>query len=487
MVLMGVGIRIRSMDVLFPTGHHSYIMSRSEVKSSSFRPSSIAFWSALFLLTTLSNIPAAAQTAPGAKLLTAFFDFDQNDPATFVIVDLGTNTVTKTIPLAFADANSISLSPDKTLAYVSHREQDIISVIDLESETLIGTIFIVTWPGEIYHTPDGSRAFVTSGESNRVRIVDLNTGTIIKSLVVANNPWRIQPSPDGKTLYVSGTLKMFIGVIDVATEEVVSTIEYGGDGWTPALAVSPDGNVMYFSGFPYSSWQSQFWAYDLDPTSSTFETVIQTLNMPAGTFGWFWDIKFAPDGTYAYAVIQTPPQGGDLDMGELVVIDTATHTYGNIDLVGRRSYRVEFLPDGSLAYVTNHREKSISIIDTSTYTVTETIHFQGEPGPMKLLAEDVATDIKTESSLPEGYTLHQNYPNPFNPSTTITFEIPEANHVTVTIVDALGRVVRTLMDQHASAGKRALHFEADGLAGGTYFVRLAVPEGQQTIKTILLK
>ena len=81
-------------------------------------------------------------------------------------------------------------------------------------------------------------------------------------------------------------------------------------------------------------------------------------------------------------------------------------------------------------------------------------------------------DVKKEEGVPTEYSLSQNYPNPFNPSTEITFAIPKASHVTLAIVDALGRVQALLVDGEKSAGRYSVSWNASNFPSGIYFYRL---------------
>lgn len=74
--------------------------------------------------------------------------------------------------------------------------------------------------------------------------------------------------------------------------------------------------------------------------------------------------------------------------------------------------------------------------------------------------------------LPDGWTLESAYPNPFNPSTTIVYHAPEASRVLLTVHDALGRRVATLVDGIVPAGKHETTFEGKGLASGVYLYAL---------------
>jgi hypothetical protein len=80
----------------------------------------------------------------------------------------------------------------------------------------------------------------------------------------------------------------------------------------------------------------------------------------------------------------------------------------------------------------------------------------------------------TESSTPKPVTfgLEQNFPNPFNPLTVIRYQLSVQSRVRLTIYDALGREVTTLVDQFQEAGFRSVRWDASSVASGVYSYKL---------------
>jgi hypothetical protein len=101
----------------------------------------------------------------------------------------------------------------------------------------------------------------------------------------------------------------------------------------------------------------------------------------------------------------------------------------------------------------------------------------------------IATVTPTANSVivPDAYALHQNYPNPFNPNTTISYDIHEAGHVTLTVFDILGREVMTLVNQEQPAASYTLEFNASTLSSGIYFYQLKVNDFSDLKKMVVLK
>ena len=91
------------------------------------------------------------------------------------------------------------------------------------------------------------------------------------------------------------------------------------------------------------------------------------------------------------------------------------------------------------------------------------------------------------SEAPEAFALAPAYPNPFNPTTTLTLTLPQAQDVTVTAYDVLGRAVAVLHRGRLAAGAHQLTFGAAGLPGGTYFVRAEASSSSQVQVVTLVK
>ncbi|GJQ63287.1 MAG: hypothetical protein SCALA702_23400 [Melioribacteraceae bacterium] len=89
--------------------------------------------------------------------------------------------------------------------------------------------------------------------------------------------------------------------------------------------------------------------------------------------------------------------------------------------------------------------------------------------------------------VPEDIVLEQNYPNPFNPTTTITFAIPEAANVKLSVYNILGQKVATLLNGHQAAGTVNVKWNAGNIASGLYIYRLEVGNNAVAKKMTLLK
>ncbi|MBL1214561.1 MAG: T9SS type A sorting domain-containing protein [Ignavibacteriae bacterium] len=109
------------------------------------------------------------------------------------------------------------------------------------------------------------------------------------------------------------------------------------------------------------------------------------------------------------------------------------------------------------------------------------------------LSNGLPTDVENNNStIPKEYSLEQNYPNPFNPSTTISFKLPQAGKVSLTVHNILGELVKTLINSEQSAGTKQVIWNGINESGvpvssGIYFYRLQTNSFVSTKKMMLMK
>lgn len=142
-------------------------------------------------------------------------------------------------------------------------------------------------------------------------------------------------------------------------------------------------------------------------------------------------------------------------------------------------------------------------VDISKGTASHTLDFaclgchtsrdvQWASGYAKDMHTKTITVSAERTAAPSAFVLNQNYPNPFNPSTTITFGLPSAQNVTISIYDELGRLVKVILNGRFDAGMHQTLWDGTDASGafvnsGTYFYRLEADEFRQTRKMLMMK
>ena len=95
--------------------------------------------------------------------------------------------------------------------------------------------------------------------------------------------------------------------------------------------------------------------------------------------------------------------------------------------------------------------------------------------------------VNQQPAFPQSYSLGQNFPNPFNPSTTIKIELPESSYASLTVYNAAGQKVMTLLDGFTLKGIQSISFDASGLPSGIYFYKLVTPKFTESRKMAFVK
>jgi hypothetical protein len=257
-----------------------------------------------------------------------------------------------------------------------------------------------------------------------------------------------------RNVTVTWELDLRPAIYQVAKGSTLTDIQ-GVDNVTDATTILSDG--VWMNGPATDGWTT--WGLQLRET----------------TYKKMWD-----DGTHGDAV------AGDS-------IFTVQFTYGPDSTGSKRFVGQEYKfgirgGDNEGGFGNNH----ISNIDDSQTEVTIRAQW-GSIDPKFYDAWDfdaggpIVNSISRLEVVPTGYGLEQNYPNPFNPVTNITYQLTRSEHVTITLFDALGKQVATLVQRAQEPGTYRVTLDATGLRSGVYFYRMTAGNFSQTRKMTLVK
>ncbi len=145
------------------------------------------------------------------------------------------------------------------------------------------------------------------------------------------------------------------------------------------------------------------------------------------------------------------------------------------------------------------RIEHIATVDETVYVLIRSQDFGGgddrDPARgeynltvTKMDGTPIEIPVSTEDpETPHTFALDQNYPNPFNPTTTISYSIPQALNVELTVYNILGQRITTLVSGQQPAGTYEVHFDASRLASGMYLYRISAGNHVSVKKMILMK
>ena len=88
---------------------------------------------------------------------------------------------------------------------------------------------------------------------------------------------------------------------------------------------------------------------------------------------------------------------------------------------------------------------------------------------------------------PDEFTLWGIHPNPFNPTTIISFQLPVASFVNLSVYDISGRTVTKIVNGWREAGLHKVTFDGSNLASGVYICRLTAGKKVVSNKLVLMK
>lgn len=109
------------------------------------------------------------------------------------------------------------------------------------------------------------------------------------------------------------------------------------------------------------------------------------------------------------------------------------------------------------------------------------------PGVFMIRATAIPFVDSEPDPTPIAFSLLPNYPNPFSGETTIHFELPQSEYVTLSVFDLAGRLVTTLVDQTMNSGSHSVVWNAEDLSAGVYVYQMTAGAFTQSLRVTVVQ
>ncbi len=237
------------------------------------------------------------------------------------------------------------------------------------------------------------QVYVSNEKSGDVTVINGGDFSVVATIAVGKRPRGIHASPDGKTVYValSGTPiegapqidaqgnPVFankrdddddanadkaadgIGVLDIASKQLRRKLNAGSD--PEEFALSKDGKHIYISNEDTKT------ASVINIASSKREHLIPVGQEPEG-------VTTTPDGKQFYVTCEA---GGDI-----FVISTGDFSVAAHFKVNGRPRSVDFLTKGAIGFIPSESVGEINVIDTTNARVLKTLTLPAGSRPMRV-------------------------------------------------------------------------------------------------------
>ena len=269
----------------------------------------------------------------------------------------------------------------------------------------------------------------------------------------------------------------------------------------------------------YAYFISNYPGIDIAPVTGSapyffpnYDGVSDTNDLAMFESMWNWSIAENGRTVPNYTLQGTPPYLRILN-GQLIVRfpveASTTQFYFEYDT---EKYAINYLSsnlNNNVILNANDQEDGIIQVEAADYTsdrstpIELAFSFQNLTDNYEFMRVSYSSYNKSNQVISEGYNLiqtapstyrlSQSYPNPFTSGgTTIEFDMPVTERITMVVMDIRGRVVRTLIDKEERFGYQSVAWDAknddgDKVSSGVYFYQIRSSNFNAVGKLVFVK
>lgn len=229
---------------------------------------------------------------------------------------------------------------------------DGIGIIDVAQHKLVNKLLVGSDPEEFALSKSGTQLYISNEDVKTASVISLSSGKVEHVVPIAQEPEGVATAPDGKTFYVTCETGGEVFVIDTASFKTVGH-----------FSVPPRPRSMAFLrdkpiGFIPSESTGQ-----LNVIDTANYKVLKSIALPEGSRPM--SVKVSIDGKKVYV--------SNGRAGTVSVIDSRTYELLDSIKVGTRPWGMALSPDGKFLYTANGPSNDISVIDVRTNKETSRI------------------------------------------------------------------------------------------------------------------
>jgi photosystem II stability/assembly factor-like uncharacterized protein len=419
--------------------------------------------------------------------------------------------------VAVGKAGVVLTSSDGGNSWVSQNNNILSDYLYSISCTDKFTCTAVGWDGIIVRTTDAGRNWILQESGTNEVLIDVffldakvgyaagNNGTILQT-TNGGESWNHQTSGTKITFYSIRFLNALTGIAAGDSGTIAKTSD-GGDSWSvqqidtiswvsfrSIFFIDPENIWIAGKGRVYKStdggvnwiniiqtFYAHFHKVYFTNTSNGFligfdheGLILRTTN---GGENWRADVNIG-NSWHPFLDISFADEKNGLLVGYSTNIYTSGVIHRTVD--GGKNWNLEYSNPGPHFHGVSFPDIEGGIAVGMRRGGGAILGFQGKINP------PVFADVELKTLPTESY-LHQNYPNPFNPTTIISYTIPEQASVRIILYDALGREVKTLVNEEKTPGNYSISLDATALATGIYYYQIKAGEFSETKKMVLIK